>query len=210
MSGNQALTAGGGIAVNNFSGGCPTTSSFTTRSWPATPRPTSPTASIRLRATSGRRGTTSSETPPGCGASPQTGDQFGTGASPVDPRLGHLENNGGPTFTMALLPGSPAIGAADPTTCGPTDQRGFVIAHDGDGHGCDIGAYEVFLPPKLKAAPTISGTRNLGSQLTCSTGKWGGATPLALLVPGGCATATRSTAPRPATARSPRRIWVRS
>lgn len=38
-----------------------------------------------------------------------TGDQIGTAASPIDPLLGPLQDNGGPTWTHALLPGSPAI-----------------------------------------------------------------------------------------------------
>ena len=37
------------------------------------------------------------------------GDQIDT-----DPLLGPLQDNGGPTFTHALLPGSPAINAGDP------------------------------------------------------------------------------------------------
>jgi CSLREA domain-containing protein len=38
--------------------------------------------------------------------------------------LGLLLDNGGPTFTHALLPGSPAIDAGDDGNCLPTDQRG--------------------------------------------------------------------------------------
>src|SRR5205085_4332003 len=38
-------------------------------------------------------------------------DLAGTTASPLDPRLGHVQDNGGPTWTMALLGGSPAIDA---------------------------------------------------------------------------------------------------
>ena len=38
-------------------------------------------------------------------------DLTGTAASPLDPLLAPLGNYGGPTETMALLPGSPAIGA---------------------------------------------------------------------------------------------------
>ena len=38
-----------------------------------------------------------------------TGDQLGSIAAPINPKLGPLQDNGGPTFTMALLPGSPAI-----------------------------------------------------------------------------------------------------
>ena len=57
------------------------------------------------------------------------GNQVGTHASPIDPKLGSLANNGGPTQTFALLAGSPAIGtgvSADfPGTSTPitTDQR---------------------------------------------------------------------------------------
>lgn len=79
---------------------------------------------------------------------------------------------------MALLSGSPAIGQGDPSRCGTTDQRGFVIAHDGDHVACDIGAYEVFLPPRLKSAPKISGKHRVGKTLKCGTGRWAGATPL--------------------------------
>ena len=37
------------------------------------------------------------------------GDIVGTFAAPIDPRLGPLAKNGGPTRTHALLPDSPAI-----------------------------------------------------------------------------------------------------
>src|SRR5262249_41624769 len=39
------------------------------------------------------------------------GNLVGTAANPIDPKLGNLKDNGGPTPTMALLPGSPAIDA---------------------------------------------------------------------------------------------------
>jgi hypothetical protein len=65
----------------------------------------------------------------------------------VDPLLGPLQNNGGPTFTQALLPGSPAIDAIPWGTngCGTTlmsDQRWQARPQAVGGH-CDIGAYEV-------------------------------------------------------------------
>jgi hypothetical protein len=44
------------------------------------------------------------------------GNQVGTSAQPVEPMLGTLRNNGGPTETMALLPGSPAIQAGGVVT----------------------------------------------------------------------------------------------
>ena len=58
--------------------------------------------------------------------------------------LGPLANNGGPTQTQAPLPGSPALGAADPGACGAPpvngkDQRGVSRPQ---GAGCDLGAFE--------------------------------------------------------------------
>jgi predicted outer membrane repeat protein len=52
------------------------------------------------------------------------GDQINT-----DPMLGPLQDNGGPTFTHALLPGSPAIDAGDSNFTPPPyyDQRGPVF-----------------------------------------------------------------------------------
>ena len=44
------------------------------------------------------------------------GDQVGTSGSPIDPDIGPLQNNSGPTDTMALLAGSPAIGAGGAVT----------------------------------------------------------------------------------------------
>lgn len=72
------------------------------------------------------------------------GDQSG-----VDPQFGALGDNGGPTPTMALLPGSPAIDAADPGMCPNVDQRGQSGRADGNLDGifvCDIGAFELFVP----------------------------------------------------------------
>jgi hypothetical protein len=63
----------------------------------------------------------------------------------VDPKLGPLQNNGGPTPTMALLPGSPAIDAGSNLYSPVSDQRGIARPVDGDGDGnavSDMGAYE--------------------------------------------------------------------
>jgi CSLREA domain-containing protein len=67
----------------------------------------------------------------------------------IDPLLGALQNNGGPTNTQALLTGSPAIGGANPVTCAGTDQRGTARPQEGT---CDIGAFEYVSPP-TQASP---------------------------------------------------------
>jgi CSLREA domain-containing protein len=79
-----------------------------------------------------------------------SGDQTST-----DPKLdpNGLQNNGGPTQTIALLPGSPAVdkGKANtiPALVSATDQRGFTRTGDNSnipnaqgGDGTDIGAFE--------------------------------------------------------------------
>jgi hypothetical protein len=67
------------------------------------------------------------------------GDQINT-----DPVLGPLQNNGGPTFTHSLLPGSPAIDAGDPNFTPPPffDQRGQGFNRVVNGR-LDIGSFEV-------------------------------------------------------------------
>jgi hypothetical protein len=69
------------------------------------------------------------------------GDQVGSPASRIDPRLGPLANNGGPTPTRAPLAGSPAIDTGPNGPCATSaDQRGVVRPQ---GQRCDIGAVEV-------------------------------------------------------------------
>ena len=67
------------------------------------------------------------------------GDQINT-----DPMLGPLQDNGGRTFTHALLPGSPAINAGDPNFTPPPlyDQRGPGFLRVVNGR-IDKGSFEV-------------------------------------------------------------------
>ncbi|MEZ4771961.1 MAG: choice-of-anchor Q domain-containing protein [Bacteroidia bacterium] len=65
-------------------------------------------------------------------------DITGTAASPVDPMLDVLANNGGATQTHALLCGSPAIDAGDPGN-NSADQRGMIVFNGTR----DIGAFEL-------------------------------------------------------------------
>jgi hypothetical protein len=71
----------------------------------------------------------------------------------ADPQALPPADNGGPTLTSALLPGSPAIDAGDNAGCPATDQRGVQRPVNGDGLAgadCDLGAFEalvrLFLP----------------------------------------------------------------
>jgi hypothetical protein len=78
----------------------------------------------------------------------------------VDPLLGPLADNGGPTQTHALLTGSPAIDAGNSKGI-PLDQRGVSRPVDIPGiinvsDGADIGAYE------YECFITISGTITYG------------------------------------------------
>ena len=77
------------------------------------------------------------------GFSAVTNDQVGTTGSPIVPLLGPLMNNGGPTETMALLSGSPAIDAGKNSLNTNTyDQRGNPFLRVVGGV-IDIGAFEV-------------------------------------------------------------------
>ena len=66
-------------------------------------------------------------------------DLTGTVATPLNPLLdpNGLANNGGPTQTIALLPGSPAINAGTSSGVPSADQRG-----SGRVNQVDIGAFE--------------------------------------------------------------------
>jgi hypothetical protein len=68
-------------------------------------------------------------------------DFVGTADNPIDPMLGPLQDNGGPTQTMALQQGSLAIDNGDPDGAPALDQRG--IARDAFP---DIGAFEYVAP----------------------------------------------------------------
>ena len=81
-----------------------------------------------------------------CFVAPGTGDQFTTNLL-----LGPLQNNGGPTDTVALLPGSPALDAVPLASCPlSVDQRGVPRPM---GAACDAGAYEEVVIPT--PTPTV-------------------------------------------------------
>jgi hypothetical protein len=76
------------------------------------------------------------------------GNLVGSASDPIDPLLGPLHYNGGPTQTMALLPGSPALNAGDPGQLGVPDQRGVVRTG-----GVNIGAYQASATALVVDAP---------------------------------------------------------
>jgi hypothetical protein len=78
----------------------------------------------------------------------------------VDPHLGPLQDNGGPTMTMAIPPGSLAQDAGDNTGAPFFDQRGFSRIVNGT---IDIGAYEL-----QAATGTVSTATGLAASLNPS------------------------------------------
>ena len=85
----------------------------------------------------------------GTGVSPTGG---GNNVSMDNPQLGPLADNGGPTQTHALVAGSPAINAGDPTAVAGDDdvplydQRGAGFGRVVGGR-IDIGAFEALVKP---------------------------------------------------------------
>jgi hypothetical protein len=93
------------------------------------------------------------------------GDQINT-----DPLLGPLQDNGGPTFTHELLPGSPAINAGDPNFTPPPfyDQRGAPFVRVFDSR-IDIGSFEVQPTPTPTPTPTVTPTPTATATATPTT-----------------------------------------
>ncbi len=69
----------------------------------------------------------------------------------IDSTLAPIANNGGPTETIALLSGSPAIGQIPAAECPTTDQRGYRRIPP-----CDIGAFQVDARAVAPTTTTVS------------------------------------------------------
>ena len=82
------------------------------------------------------------------GSPDANGNLIGTAAATLDPLIGQHDDNGGPTITHALLEGSPAIDAGDPSAAAGIgnvpafDQRGAGFPRVA-GSRLDMGAFEV-------------------------------------------------------------------
>jgi hypothetical protein len=97
-----------------------------------------------------------SEDGPSCGFSLGNDDALN-----VNPGLGPLQSNGGPTQTMAIGPSSPVYHwiATSSGGCAATDQRGVPRPQppapvQGTNPSCDIGAYEYAIPVVTSISPT--------------------------------------------------------
>src|SRR5262249_2987358 len=102
----------------------------------------------------------------GSGISGGTRNLLAPPANPTDPPLAPLGDNGGPTQTMALLPGSPALNAGNSSLA--VDAQGNPLATDQRGPGfrrvagagVDIGAFEANSPPTDIALSSTSVSEN--------------------------------------------------
>jgi len=102
---------------------------------------------------------------------PGPGDKIGTNTAQFDPLLLPLQDNGGPTLTHALRPGSPALDAGGAVPGVTTDQRGLprpadnvVIPNASGGDGSDIGAFE-------RQEVALARSLNLSTRADVLTGK---------------------------------------
>lgn len=128
----------------------------------------------------------------------QTSDQVGTTAAPVNPMLGPMQNNGGPTDTMALLAGSPALDAGfafgnsidQRSQTRPKDNPATANATGGDGS--DIGAFEA---DTNVAGPSPTPTATATATATATPNPT--ATATATAAPTATATASPSPSPTP-------------
>jgi len=140
------------------------------------------------------------------------GNQVGTTASKLNPKLGSLADNGGSTQTMALLPGSPAIDNGSNTlaaNAGVTqDQRGLLRRWPANGT-VDIGAYEY--QPVVTSIVPATGSTSGGTTVTITGMDLTGATAVKFGTVAGTIvtnTATQITATSPAGTAGPVDVTV--
>jgi hypothetical protein len=114
------------------------------------------------------------------GFNPLHGDLLGSESQFLNPKTGPLASNGGPTQTIALLAGSPAINAGDnsaistiataegASATGATDQRGQGFARASGGI-IDIGAFEAQIQTPRSAPPPVASPPSPAPQPTLHT-----------------------------------------
>jgi hypothetical protein len=138
INGNSADVSAGAVATMDISGGQPITVDFVNTIVSNNPAPDSRNCVAAPSATITSTGNNLEDLDT-CNFNQLT-DKINT-----NPLLGPLQDNGGPTWTYALLDGSPAIDAADIAVCAAppvngVDQRGVARPL---GLSCDIGAFEL-------------------------------------------------------------------
>ena len=109
------------------------------------------------------------------------GDQLGTTNSYLNPMLGPLQDNGGPTFTMRPLPGSPVLDQGNSSGIF-TDQRGHSRPYTNSpsasiplgGDHSDIGAYEISPAILIVSNSNDGGTGSLRQAVATSSPVDGG------------------------------------
>jgi len=124
---NLATEEGGGLFRDKALGAIAFVNSIVAENW----APIGPDCSGSVRS----EGSSLLQDESGCDYVTGKGDIVG-----VDPLLGPLRDNGGPTFTHALWLGSPAIDAGDDSSAPGTDQRGISRPQ---ADASDIGAFEL-------------------------------------------------------------------
>ena len=143
LSGNDAYLFGASSLVPSAGGGISDFQGTLTVKNSILANSTGGNCSVTAPATANSDGYNLSDDATCAGFLTQTGDLNSTAAG-LDPA--GLQNNGGPTETIALLPSSPAVNAIPVSACTDvngnpvtTDQRGVPRPQ---GSGCDIGAFE--------------------------------------------------------------------
>jgi hypothetical protein len=126
------------------------------------------------------------------------GDQINT-----NPLLGSLQNNGGPTFTHQLLPGSPAIDTGDPNFTPPPffDQRGPGFDRAVNGR-IDKGSFELQAGTTPTPTPTV--TPSATATATATPTATSTATPIPTSTPTVTPTPTANPTSTPRPTPSPR------
>ncbi len=88
----------------------------------------------------------------------------------LNPELGPLRDNGGPTLTIAPAANSPALGTGDPLVCAAApidnrDQRGWPRLATSTPASCDVGALQISFTPRPTPAPALLPTATSAASL---------------------------------------------